>query len=358
MALMNGTILLRRCGLAAMAVTLALSSATCSGSGSSSSAATGTTSGSPADAANSLESQYQTVIKNVLPSVVQIVTDHGLGSGVVYDSAGDIVTNNHVVAGATTFQVTLASHPTAVTGRLVGTYPAGDLAIVRISGQPGLRPATFGDSSRTQIGQIVLAMGNPLGLSSSVTNGIVSAVGRTLTEPSSGDTPGATLPDSIQTSAAINPGNSGGALVNLRGEVIAIPTLNATNQEQGGSAAGIGFAVPSNTVKDVASQLIKNGKVTNTHRAALGIQATTVSDQSGTMSGVGVVSVTSGGPADKAGIRAGDIILDVQGHEVTDLQTLAGVLAGVDVGARVPVSVRRDSTTEKIEVTLGELPAN
>ena len=169
------------------------------------------------------------VVAQVLPSVVQITTGSGLGSGVILDDRGDIVTNAHVVGTATTFQVRLANNPTTFPATLVGAYPPDDLAVIHLDQPPtGLKPARFGDSSKLQIGDIVLAMGNPLGLTGSVTDGIVSAVGRAVTEPAGDGSPGATLPQAIQTSAAINPGNSGGALVDLSASVIGVPTLAAT----------------------------------------------------------------------------------------------------------------------------------
>jgi putative serine protease PepD len=306
----------------------------------------------------SLEAQYEAVIKQVLPSVVEIRTGSGLGSGVIYDAAGNIVTNAHVVGDAETFQVHLADRPSPVRATLVGTFAAGDLAVVKVADAKGLRPARFGDSDQARLGQIVLAMGNPLGLSSSVTNGIISATGRTLTEPQSAGSPGATLPDSIQTSAAINPGNSGGALVNLRGQVIGIPTLAAADQESGGAAPGIGFAIPSNTVKRIADQLVKSGRVTDSGRAALGIQASTVSDPTGGTVGVGVASVVPDGAAAKAGIKAGDIILKINDSEVTDLQSLSSILAQLDVGQTVSVELQRGGSTESLQVTLGELTSS
>ncbi|HST81884.1 MAG TPA: trypsin-like peptidase domain-containing protein [Kineosporiaceae bacterium] len=318
----------------------------------------GSQAGAGGSAGADLESQYEAVIKQVLPSVVEIRTSTGLGSGVIYDAAGDIVTNAHVVGDAETFQVQLANRPSPTEGKLVGTFPAGDLAVIKVSGEKDLRPARFGNSDQARLGQIVLAMGNPLGLSSSVTNGIISATGRTLTEPQSADSPGATLPDSIQTSAAINPGNSGGALVNLRGQVIGIPTLAATNQDSGGAAPGIGFAIPSNTVKRIADQLVKSGKVTDSGRAALGIQASTVTDPVGGVAGVGVVSVVSGGAAAKAGIQVGDIILKINDAAVTDLQSLSSVLAQLDVGQTVPVAIQRNGSSRTVQVTLGELTSS
>ncbi|HEX7355464.1 MAG TPA: trypsin-like peptidase domain-containing protein [Mycobacteriales bacterium] len=309
-------------------------------------------------AAAGLQQQYESVIKAVLPSIVEIRTDVGLGSGIVYDGQGDIVTNDHVVGNATTFQVQFASSAKPVPGTLVGTYPAGDLAVIKVSGVKNLRPAHFADSAHVQLGEIVLAMGNPLGFASSVTNGIVSAVGRTLTEPTSADSPGATLPDTIQTSAAINPGNSGGALVDMQGRVIGIPTLAATDQQEGGAAPGIGFAIPSNTVTLIAPQLIKDGKVVNSGRAALGIEVTTVVDQTGADLGAGVVSVDPGGAAAKAGIQAGDVITAVNGVSVTSAQELTAVLANLAVGQHVPVVVQRAGGSKTVHVVLGELPGS
>jgi S1-C subfamily serine protease len=173
-----------------------------------------------------------------------------LGSGIVYDSRGDVVTNAHVVGTATKVTVRLSdgsTHPAT----LVGAAKGNDLAVVRLSGLAP-RPATFADSSKLQVGDIALAIGNPLGLASSVSQGIVSSTGRTVSEGN-----GVTLNSAIQTSAAINPGNSGGALVNLSDQVIGIPTLAAIDTQIGNSAApGIGFAIDSNTVRRVANQLI------------------------------------------------------------------------------------------------------
>jgi S1-C subfamily serine protease len=208
--------------------------------------------------AGALQNDFITVVGHVSPSVVVIETTAGLGSGVVFDTKGDIVTNNHVVDGSKTFTVTL-SDGQKLPGTLVGTYPAGDLAVIHVT-SANLPPATFGDSSKLVVGDIVLALGNPLGLQGSVTQGIVSALGRNIPESAT-----VTLPNVIQTSAEINPGNSGGALINLAGEVVGIPTLAALDpQLGGGAAAGIGFAIPSNDVVDVAGQLIANGRVTTT----------------------------------------------------------------------------------------------
>jgi putative serine protease PepD len=204
-----------------------------------------------ADGATSLQRELVSVVRAVSPSVVQIRTSEDLGSGVVFDARGEVVTNAHVVGNATRLDVTLASgdsHPAVTIGRDV----ASDLAVIRITGARP-RPATFADSSQVEVGDIVLALGNPLGLRSSVTEGIVSAVGRSVPE---GD--GATLASAIQTSAAINPGNSGGALVDLSGRVIGIPTRAALDPQMGtGEAPGIGFAIDGNTVRRAAGALAR-----------------------------------------------------------------------------------------------------
>ena len=295
--------------------------------------------------ASGLEGVYVSVVKRVLPSVVQIETDQGLGSGIVFDGAGDIVTNYHVVAGASSYTVTL-SDGRRFTAGLVGTYQGDDLAVVRIRAA-GLKPAAFADSSKLDVGDLVLAIGNPLGLRSSVTDGIISALRSGVPEGN-----GVVLPEVIQTSAAINPGNSGGALVDLDAQVIGIPTLGVSDPQLGGQAAGIGFAIASDVVVDIANQLVQTGRVTNTHRAYLGVTVGNASE------GVYVDSVVAGGPAAKAGIRAGDVITAVGGQPTPDTSTLAQVLAGLAPGKQVPVAVTRsDGTTATVQVTLGTLPA-
>ncbi|GII82803.1 protease [Sphaerisporangium siamense] len=303
------------------------------------------------------EQAYERTIAQVLPSIVQITTRGGLGSGVVYDTAGHILTNAHVVGKSKTFEVTLATGGRPRKANLVASYPLGDLAVIRVTDRSGLTPARFGDSTKLRVGQIVLAMGNPLGLSGSVTNGIVSALGRTVTEPQGGGSPGATITNAIQTSAAINPGNSGGALTSLGGEVIGIPTLAAINPDLGGGAApGIGFAIPSSTAKDVAEQIIKYGRVTNTRRAALGIRVNTVVGPDGQPVGVGVAQVDPNSGSAKAGIRPGDIILSVNGKPTPTAAALSEVLAGLTPGSTAGVELLHpDGKTTTVNVTLGIL---
>jgi S1-C subfamily serine protease len=206
-------------------------------------------SGIPTPSSN-LEQQFVQVVRSVSPKVVQIERQGALGSGVVFDGQGDVVTNAHVVEGAQRFVVTLAGGERH-TARLVGADRTHDIAVVRLDGKRP-KPAAFGTSPALEVGDIVLAIGNPLGLRSSVTQGIVSSLGRTVSEGN-----GVTLSTIIQTSAAINPGNSGGALVDLSGRVVGIPTLAAIDPEMGDAqASGIGFAIPSATVTQVAGRLI------------------------------------------------------------------------------------------------------
>jgi S1-C subfamily serine protease len=305
-----------------------------------------TNTGAGAPAGLQLQQQFREVVKKVSPEVVQIQTNSGLGSGVVFDGKGDIVTNAHVVTGAQTLSITLsngAQHPAAI----VGIYPQNDIAVVRVSGTKP-RPAAFADSSRTQVGDIVMAIGNPLGLRSSVTQGIVSSAGRTVSEGN-----GVVLPSAIQTSAEINPGNSGGALVNIEGAVIGIPTLAAIDPQLGeAQAPGIGFAIPSNTAKNFATKLIATGTVARTGRAYLGVVITTI-----LLGGVLVESVQPGGPAAKAGIKPGYVIVSVAGKQTPSTDVLSSVLATLRPGQTVPVQVLSPGgQTSTVQVTLGSQP--
>ncbi|MEV0552997.1 trypsin-like peptidase domain-containing protein [Streptomyces sp. NPDC050597] len=330
----------------------------CSGSGASTGSEGGTKAARAAAprAANDLQDDYQKVIKDVLPSVVQIRATSDLGSGVVYDDKGHIVTNAHVVGDEKTFKVTTANSEDELTARLVYTYPQQDLAVIKLDRKPeGLKAAGFGDSSKVDVGQIVLAMGSPLGLSSSVTQGIVSATGRTVSEGSTDGGTGATIANMVQTSAAINPGNSGGALVDLDGQVIGIPTLAATDPGMGeGAAAGIGFAIPSSMVRTVADQIVEDGRVTDSGRAALGITARTVVGADYRPVGVAVVEVKDGGAAAKAGIERGDVITGLDDTGITTITSLSEALAAQQPGEKARVTYTRDGDEESAEVTLGE----
>jgi S1-C subfamily serine protease len=280
--------------------------------------------------------------------VVQISNPQGLGSGVVFDDRGDVVTNAHVVAGGGPLVVS-DSRGHAYPATLVGSFVPDDVAVVRAQGA-SLRGATFAASGSLQVGDIVLAIGNPLGLRSSVTDGIVSALGRTVGEPN-----GVVLPDVIQTSAPINPGNSGGALVDLEGEVVGIPTLAATDPELGGGAApGIGFAVPSSLLLDLAGQIVRYGHVVDSHRAFLGVRLATA-----TVNGAAVASVQRGGPAARAGIVPGDVITSIDGQPITSPAEVAIVLATLAPGQRVAVGITKpDGSSAHVTVRLGQYPGS
>jgi S1-C subfamily serine protease len=307
----------------------------------------GAAAAAPAPGPVALQAQLVSVVKRVAPSVVQIETASGLGSGVIFDSGGHIVTNAHVVGSSRSVTVTL-SNGKRYTGRVVDAFPANDIAVVKITA-PGLRPIEIASSAALQVGQFALAVGNPLGLRSSVTFGIVSALNRTVTEEN-----GAAIPRTIQTSAPINPGNSGGALVDIQGRLIGIPTLAASDPQMGGAAVGIGFAIPSDTVKDLAAQIIKYGKVVNSHRAYLGIAP---GDTGG--AGVYVGSVAAGTPAAKAGIKQGDIIRAIAGRLTPSTSQLGEVLAALKPGQTVSVVIARGESTKKtVKLTLGSYPGS
>jgi S1-C subfamily serine protease len=229
-------------GRVAIAVTLLAAVAALAGRGSAGQ--------NDAGVAQTLQGRYVSVVNGVSPSVVSIQTPQALGSGVVFDTHANVVTNAHVVAGAKQFSVTLF-RGRKVAATLVGADPSNDLAVVHMTGATP-PPATFSDSSNISVGDIALVIGNPLGLHATVTEGIVSSLDRTVSEGN-----GVTFTSAIQTSAAINPGNSGGALVDLNGHVIGIPTLAALDPQLGNSqASGIGFAISSNQVKTVAARIL------------------------------------------------------------------------------------------------------
>jgi putative serine protease PepD len=299
----------------------------------------------PDASARTLQYRFVAAVKNVSPSVVEVVTPRALGSGFVIDGKGDIVTNHHVVSGYTRFKV-VESSGRAYSATLVGSFAPDDLAVIRVTGAH-LKPLKFALSSRLHVGDLVLAIGNPLGLKSSVTEGIVSALGRTVTEEN-----GTALADVIQTSAPINPGNSGGALVDLSGKVVGIPTLEAVDTQNAQIANGIGFAIPSDTIRAIAAQLVQYGRVVNSGRAYLGVRLVT------TVSGAVVVTdVVSGGPARSAGIGNGDTIVGVHGRHVSSVDDVASALSHLRPGTTTAVSIRRaDGRKRVLDVKLGAYP--
>ncbi len=332
--------------LAGAAAAGAIVAAVSLGGGSSSTPKTGPGGLKPPAAALAFQDAITAVVHELSPSVVQIQSSAGLGSGVVFDTKGDIVTNNHVVgSGGGPFTVTAGAHSYGAS--LVGRFPPDDLAVVRVSGAH-LAPATF-STSKLEVGDIAIAIGNPLGLRSSVTDGIVSAFRQGVSEGN-----GVALPTMIQTSAAINPGNSGGALADIQGRVIGIPTLAATDPELGGSAPGIGFAIPSSLVKDIAAQIIRYGHVVNSHRAYLGVS---IGETNGL--GVYVQSVTAGGPAAQAGIQSGDVIKSMNGHSTATVDDLTSVESELKPGATVTVEIQTQSGQRKtLHLTLGTFPGS
>ncbi len=273
----------------------------------------------------------------------------GLGSGVVIDKKGYILTNNHVVEDADDVKVSFVDGKT-VTGKVVGTDPGTDIAVVKVDGV-SVQPAKIGDSDKLQVGEWVIAIGNPFGLDHTVTVGVLSARGR------SGFQGGSHFEDFLQTDASINPGNSGGPLVNLDGEVIGINTMIA------GMGTGIGFAVPSSIFKSVAEQLIQTGHV---RRPYIGIRMQPVTPEvakglgkNAPESGALVAQVEPGSPADKAGAKPGDVITTVGGKAVKDpADVQRAIVFSGKVGQKVDLGVWRDGQTVKLTPTTAELPGD
>jgi putative serine protease PepD len=322
---------------------------------SSSSATTATTAagGSSCDATS--------VAAQELPSVVTIYAggggSGGVGSGEVIRSNGYILTNNHVIlpaVGGGTLQVVFEDG-TAANATIAGRDPLTDLAVIRVSGKSNLRAISTGDSSKLRIGQGVVALGAPLGLSSTVTSGIVSALGRTIHVPGEASQT-ALLVDAVQTDAAINPGNSGGALVDCSGHLIGVPTAGATvpspTGEGSGGSIGLGFAIPVNLATKVADEIISTGTVTH---AFIGIEAIPLSasatHESGTQ-GLRVAAVTVGGPAESAGLRAGDIITAIAGEPATSTDQLMALTLAKRAGDRVEIAYERDGSKHTVTITL------
>jgi putative serine protease PepD len=286
---------------------------------------------------------------------IQVRTGGGAasGSGFVVDGNGTIVTNDHVVADATSVRVRFDDKGTAITASIVGTDPSSDLAVVHVDpSKATLKPLTLADSRNVAVGDNAVAIGYPLGLDRTATAGIISGLGRTIKAPN-----GFTIDNVIQTDAPINPGNSGGPLLDDRGRVIGVNSQIATAGSQG--SVGIGFAVPSNTVRDVIPKLERGQKI---RRAYLGV----TTSETGTGHGARVGSVTPGGPGEKAGLRSGnvltgkgaDVITTVDGKEVTGPDDLSSEIARHKPGDVVRIEVQRDGRTQPIDVTLGDRPEN
>ena len=341
----------------------------------------------------------QQVVEKVRPAVVQITNqqtvsannpfaagssqnnsstqDTGVGSGVIYDKAGYILTNNHVVVGADSLLVTLTDGQT-FSGTVVGTDTVTDLAVVKIDpGNTKLPVAELGDSNALQVGDGLVAIGNALALEGgpTVTTGVVSALDRSVTEPATQSASGGFYPNNattatagsqlyglIQTDAAINPGNSGGPLVNMQGQVVGINTLAAGEVETGVQAEGIGFAISSNQAKDIAKQLVAGGKVDH---ALLGITSQALTPATAKSLGVNVtqgtvvVQVQSGSAAAQAGLKQGDVITAIDGQKLTGESTLGEIINAHKPGDKVGLEVITSQSNggsgqpRTVEITLG-----
>jgi len=311
------------------------------------------------DALPALEREIIKISERVKPAVVNISTvrivadfffnlvpQEGVGSGVIFDRRGYILTNEHVIHGAKEIRVTLPDGR-EFKGELVGADSMTDLAVIKINGE-NLPIAELGDSEKVRVGEFCIAIGNPFGLESTVTFGVVSATGRSIrTEPEK------LLENLIQTDAAINPGNSGGALINLKGKIIGINTAIIPY------AQGIGFAIPINTAKVVAESLIKYGRVI---RPWLGIYYLPLTPQVASRLrlsveyGIYIISVVPGGPADKAGLMKGDIIVRFNGQKIRTAEQLRDALLRAGIGKRVFLTVLRKGKMRFFELTLEERP--
>ena len=300
-------------------------------------------------------------VSNAVVSI-GVVTDRGeaLGSGVIFDKEGHIITNNHVVAGASKIQVTLADGR-VYDAETTGTDPATDLAVIQLKDAPdNLTVAQLGDSDKLATGQDVMAIGNPLGLSSTVTTGIISALDRPVVNSQNEDGSGgsAVYTNAIQIDAAINPGNSGGPLFDEKGRVIGITSSIATMGRSGGGeggsgSIGIGFAIPVKLADKVAKQLIKSGTATH---AYLGVTLDTAGARADgeKRAGAKITSVEGGSPADKAGLKKDDVVIAIDGKTTAQGSALTGYVRQYSANDKVKLTVIRDSKKQDIDVTLAE----
>ncbi|OGN92269.1 MAG: hypothetical protein A2Y88_12535 [Chloroflexi bacterium RBG_13_48_10] len=313
---------------------------------------------------------FQDIPESQIPDFTQ-----GVGSGFIWDTDGNIVTNNHVVDSATDIQVTF-SDGTTLPATVVGTDPYSDLAVIKVdAAAEQLKPVTMGDSTQVKVGEIAIAIGNPYGLEGTMTVGNVSALGRNLPSSRTDQNSGATysIPLVIQTDASVNPGNSGGVLVNDQGEVIGV---TSAIESSSGSSAGIGFAIPAEIVVKVVPSLISNGKYDHPYLGISGLSMTPdiaeAMDLPADTRGALVQQVSSDGPSDKAGLQpstttvtingtegtvGGDVITAIDGQPIKNMSDIIAYLAiHTQVGQSVNLTILRDGQTQNIEVTLGSRP--
>ncbi len=325
------------------------------------------------------------IVKQILPEVVSIDakgpvssgaqglfgsvgggTQEDQGTGMIISTDGEVITNNHVISGATSISVTLYGQTKSLPATLVGADPSSDVALLKINSPPSnLQAITFGNSRQLQVGDAVIAVGNALGLSAgtpTVTSGIVSATGRTVQAGDSGSGATETLTNIIQTDAAINSGNSGGALVDSNGQVIGMNTAVASSSSGNAPAQNIGFAIPAATIEGLLPQL-RQGGTTHASKAYIGVL---VEDETSQIqqaygftpsSGAVVVSVESGSPASSAGIQQGDVIVSFNGKAITSAQSLTSDVQASPVGTSVSITLWRGAKKMTVSVTLGQAPA-
>jgi putative serine protease PepD len=329
----------------------------------------------PTSFSNTSPKSINEIYKAVGPGVVDITTSstqntggvfgfgqqqqtQGEGAGVVFDKKGDILTDQHVVSGATKVTVNFPDGVKAP-ATVVGSDTGADLAVIRVQGVSAseLHPLSFGDSSAVQVGDSVIAIGSPFGLPNTVTAGIISAVNRTIQAPNQ-----FTIPNAIQTDAPINPGNSGGPLINAAGQVIGLNDQIETNNTNGqgeGSSSGVGFATPSNSDVRVAKEIIATGQA---HNAYVGVSLDpTVSGGAAiakTSTSSGSAPIQPGSPAAKAGLQAGDVITGVNDAHVTSVNQFVATIANYAPGNTVTLTVNRNGQTKSLKLTLGSQPAS
>jgi putative serine protease PepD len=335
----------------------------------------GSSSALPTSFSNTKPQTITQIFRQVGPGVVDITTSstqstggvfgfgqsqqtEGEGAGVVFDKKGDILTDEHVVSGAQSVTVNFPDG-TKAPATVIGSDTGADLAVIRVSGVPAseLHPLPIGDSSAVQVGDSVIAIGSPFGLPSTVTAGIISAVGRTIQAPNE-----FTIPNAIQTDAPINPGNSGGPLVNAAGQVIGLNDQIETNNTNGqgeGSSSGVGFATPSNSDARVAREIISTGQAKNAYvGVSLDQSVPGGAGISKTTSAAGQPPITPGSPAAKAGLQPGDVITAVDGTKVVSVNQFVATIANYAPGDTVTLTVNRGGSTKSIKLTLGSQPAN
>jgi 2-alkenal reductase len=318
-------------------------------------------------AGSELEQSLMTVYQSANPAVVYIlVPPLGSGSGFVYSEEGYIVTNNHVVTGGTSFELIFANGERR-RGELVGADIDSDLAVLQVEDLPeGIRPLSLANSDDLQVGQLVVAIGNPFGEQGSMSLGIISALGRNLESQRGPAGSSYSLPQAIQTDAPINPGNSGGPLLNLDGEVIGI---NASISTETGTNSGVGYAIPVNAVHRIVPSLISDGRYPYPYMGVGFADEISLEEQAAfglsQIQGAYVLSVSAGGPADDAGLiaassttgRGGDLIVALDGHSINNFADLNAYLTfNTEVGQTIEVTVLRDGQLETLLLTLGERP--